>query len=251
MSEARKSKKIRVVELFAGSATFTGVARSMGMETLSTDNVQYGNVDLVGDILSKRILREIVKFAPDAVWASSPCTGFSIASVSHHFTKRDGQFVPKSSTAALGMALAIRVFEIARAVRKETGTLPVVFMENPVGVLGKMPFMDEMPVRHKVTFCRYGHEAMKPTHIWCNCRDWVPRPCCRNGGWGKAVRNGVTWCLDESGALCHMEARRGAKTGTQGRSNAHERAKLPEPLCEEILQAMWARVLQKRRKSLG
>ena len=56
---------------------------------------------------------------------------------------------------------------------------------------------------------------MKPTDIWTNL-DWLPKMC-HNG------------CKD------HEEARRGAKTGTQGLKGAKERGIVPIGLCNELL----------------
>jgi hypothetical protein len=81
-----------------------------------------------------------------------------------------------------------------------------------------MPFMEKYK-RHTVTYCQYGDDRMKPTDIWTNSNVWVPRPMCKNG------------------APCHIAAPRGSKTGTQGRSNAYERSKIPEDLCQEILKS--------------
>ena len=81
-----------------------------------------------------------------------------------------------------------------------------------------MPFMDKFK-RNTVTYCQYGDERMKPTDIWTNSDVWVPRPMCKNG------------------SPCHVAAPRGSKTGTQGRSNAYERSKIPEDLCREILKS--------------
>ncbi len=247
-TERSTRRRIKVVELFAGSCTLSELAEhKLGMEVLSTDSHQYGKVKLVGDLLDDKVLRAIVKFAPDVLWASSPCTGFSIASCGTHFRIMDGERVPQTSEAAIGMALALRVFEVLRAIKKKHGHMPVWFMENPVGMLGKMKFMDQAPIRHTVTYCRYGHTSMKPTHIWTNCKGWTPRNPCRKGGWGKTTIDGVVWILDEQGNPCHLEARRGQKSGTQGLSNAHDRAKLPKQLCREILKAARDRVLERRK----
>lgn len=247
MIEGLKSKKIRVVELYAGSATFSQTAKSLGCETLSIDNVAYPNVDLVADMLDKTTLKKIVAFRPDILHASPPCQGFSTASGSHHFRKVDGEFVPWSTQGALSIALMLRVFEILRAIKKEHGYVPVWFIENPMSKLRKMRFMADAPIRHTITMCRYGMGAMKATDIWTNCKGWVPRPKCRNGGWGKSTVDGVTWCLDEAGNPCHQEARRGARTGTQGLKGAHARATFPVELCEDLLEAGMRRVEEKRK----
>ena len=89
-SRGVKAPEIKLVELYAGSCTLSTMAEERyGMEALSTDNVQYGRVKLVGDILSDKVLRAIVAAKPDVIWASSPCTGFSIASVGQSLTQAE------------------------------------------------------------------------------------------------------------------------------------------------------------------
>ena len=96
----------------------------------------------------------------------------------------------------------------------------VFFIENPRGMLRKMPFMQEFK-RHTVWYCQYGDERAKPTDIWTNSVNWVPRPICHNGN-----KN------------CHHQpAPRGSKTGTQGRKGSFDRSKIPHELCIEILKS--------------
>ena len=61
------------------------------------------------------------------------------------------------------------------------------FIENPRGLLRKMPFMRDL-MRHTVTYCQYGDTRMKPTDIWTNAPlvdasarvlQWVVVPCGR------------------------------------------------------------------------
>jgi hypothetical protein len=97
----------------------------------------------------------------------------------------------------------------------------VFFIENPRGMLRKMPWMQEF-IRHTIWYCKYGDERAKPTDIWTNSTTWIPRPICHNGN-----------------KECHHQpAPRGSKTGTQGRKGAYERSKIPEQLCSEILKSV-------------
>jgi hypothetical protein len=64
--------------------------------------------------------------------------------------------------------------------------------------------------RHTVWYCQYGDDRAKPTDIWTNSKTWIPKPMCKN------------FKYDSEGNIinrhCHHEsARRGAKTGTQGK----------------------------------
>lgn len=52
---------------------------------------------------------------------------------------------------------------------------------------------------------------MKPTDLWTNNFNWIPRSMCKNGD------------------PCHEKAPRGSKTGTQGIDGARDRSIIPPP----------------------
>jgi hypothetical protein len=202
---------MNVLELFAGSRSIGKVAESLGHNVFSCDIENFNGINYVGDILDFDYQK--VPFQPDIIWASPPCTGFSVASLGYHWTGGKNAYIPKTETAKLGIKLVQKTIEIIKELKPK-----YFFIENPRGVLRKMPFMDEF-IRHSVTYCQYGDTRMKPTDIWTNSLVWAPRKMCKNGD------------------SCHEAAPRGSKTGTQGRSNAYERSKIPEQLCLEILQS--------------
>lgn len=204
---------MRVLELFAGSRSIGKAAEALGMEVLSTDITAYTDMHLVGDVLHLPMKRW-VEFQPDIIWASPPCTGFSVASIGAHWTGGRGAYIPKSSTACIGMALALRTIEIIRACKPT-----VWFVENPRGMLRIMKFMEQLGAPRTVTYCQYGDSRQKPTDIWTNCTTWMHKPAC------------------SPGAACHDAAPRGSRTGTQGRNGAHERSKIPHALCMEVMTA--------------
>ena len=75
--------------------------------------------------------------------------------------------------------------------------------------------------RHTIWYCQYGDNRAKPTDIWTNSTNWIPKPVCHNGN-----------------TNCHHEsAPRGSKTGTQGIKGSYDRSKIPSELCIEILKS--------------
>jgi site-specific DNA-cytosine methylase len=76
---------MKTLELFAGSRSFSKEAEKSGMKTFTTDNQNFEKIDLVCDILEFDINK--LTYKPDIIWASPPCTTFSIASISHHWDK--------------------------------------------------------------------------------------------------------------------------------------------------------------------
>jgi site-specific DNA-cytosine methylase len=203
---------MNVLELFAGSRSVGKAAEELGMRVYSSDITQFGGIDYVVDILDLDV-REVMMI-PDVIWASPPCTSYSIAAISHH---RNGQ-EPKTEFAKKSDLMIAKVHEIIDYFTEKNPDL-VYYIENPRGMLRKMDFMRRHPIRHTVTYCQYGDTRMKPTDIWTNDLRWNPRPMCKNG------------------APCHEPAPRGSRTGTQGRTNNHERSKIPHDLCLEILNA--------------
>ena len=208
---------MKVLELFAGSRSVGKAAEELGMNVFSSDITQFGGIDYVVDILDFDVA-EVHGFSknlwvPDVIWASPPCTSYSIAGVRHH---RNGQ-EPTSEFAVKSDKIMDKVHELIHYFTLLNPNL-VYYIENPRGMLRKMDFMKRHPIRHTVTYCQYGDTRMKPTDIWTNDLRWNPRPMCKNG------------------APCHEPAPRGSQTGTQGRANNHERSKIPHDLCLEILK---------------
>lgn len=204
---------MKTLELFAGSRSFTKVSQLKGNTTFTSDYIQFGDIDYVVDVLNFDY--EKVPFVPDIIWASPPCTGFSVAALGHHWTGGKGAYIPKTETALLGIELAKKTVEIIEYYKKLNPNLKW-YIENPRGVLRKL---DIIPgIRHTVTYCQYGDGRMKPTDIWTNDKNWRPRAVCKNGD------------------PCHVAAPRGSKTGTQGLKGAYLRSQIPPQLFIEILK---------------
>lgn len=201
---------MKVLELFAGSRSIGKVAEEQGWEVFSVDINDFEGIDYVTDILDFDYTK--VPFIPDIIWASPPCTTFSVASIGYHWSKG---YTPKTEKAEIGLKIIKKTLEIIEHYTWHNRRL-YYFIENPRGMLRKMKFMPN-DFRQTVTYCQYGDSRMKPTDIWTNNKNWNPRPMCKNG------------------APCHESAPRGSQTGTQGLKGNYNRSKLPKELCEEVL----------------
>lgn len=206
------NEKIKVLELFAGSRCIGRAAEELNMEVFSVDWHPFENINYVGDVEELEI--KDVPFVPDVIWASPDCTTYTIAAISKH---RNGT-EPKTDYAKKCDKVNKHFILLIKEWLNINNNLKF-YIENPRGMMRKMPFMQEFK-RHTVWYCQYGDDRAKPTDIWTNDDEWIPRPICHNGN-----KN------------CHHQpAPRGSKTGTQGKKGSYERSKIPHELCLEILK---------------
>ena len=208
-------KKIRGgVEFFAGSRSIGKVAESLGMKVFSVDWKPFENIDYVGDVEFMSI--EDVPFIPDWGWFSPDCTTYSMAAISVH---RKG--VEPLTEYAIKCDRVNQHFISMIDEWLKVNPNFLFYIENPRGMLRKMPFMQRFK-RHTVWYCQYGDNRAKPTDIWTNNENWIPRPACKNGN-----------------PDCHHErAPRGSRTGTQGKKGSYDRSIIPHELCLEVMNAV-------------
>jgi site-specific DNA-cytosine methylase len=165
---------MNVLELFAGSRSIGKVAENLGMNVFSCDWKPFENIDFTGDIENLKI--SDIPFIPNFVWASPDCTTYSIAACSTH---RTNSTEPKSEYAIKCDRVNIHFINIIKELLIINPNM-VFFIENPRGMLRKMPFMQEFK-RHTIWYCQYGDDRAKPTDIWTNSENWKPRAICKNG----------------------------------------------------------------------
>ena len=215
---------MNLLELFAGSRSVGKVAEANGYNVFSVDWQKFEDIDLAIDVEEMQI--NDVPFTPDVVWASPDCTTYSIAACSTHRNKdRSGKtdYAIKCDRVNKHFIGLIKYW-------LHINPDMVFFIENPRGILRHMPFMKEFK-RHTVWYCKYGDSRAKPTDVWTNSKTWKPRPMCKNFKYDKETGE----IIDRH---CHHEsARRGAKTGTQGKKGSYQRSIIPEELCKEIIKS--------------
>jgi len=195
---------MRILEIFCGTMSISNVFKDNGWEVVTIDYDPQFEPTYCVDILNFNITEKF-----DVVWASPPCTTFSVASIGRHW--KEGM---PSVEAIEGNKILAKTLEIINIVRPKYW-----FIENPRGMMRTLPIMANLP-KHTATYCQYGDTRMKPTDIWTNCTNWKPKPACKNGD------------------PCHVSAPRGSKTGTQGLGSAKDRAVIPRELCLEIFNAV-------------
>ena len=207
---------MRVLELFAGTRSIGKAFEKHGHKVYSIEwDKDFENIDWYEDI-SKITAQDIIdRFGhPDVIWASPDCTSFSIAAISHHRRKNleTGNLDPVSDYAKFCDNVDQHVLDLIRELKPKYW-----FIENPRGGMRKMTWMQGLP-RYTVTYCQYGDTRMKPTDIWTNHPDPKFKTPCHNGD------------------PCHDPAPRGSKTGTQGLKGSIDRSRIPDKLCEHIVE---------------
>ena len=204
-----------VFDFFAGTGSSTQAFEDAGHTVVKFELDDRFEADDHVDVMDLTVAGLLEKYGrPDFVWASPPCTAFSVASIGYHWNP---DHTPKTSAATESMKLAAHTRALIEGLEPRFGFV----IENPRGKLRKLPMLHGLP-RHTVTYCAYGDDRMKPTDLWTTVKNWQPRPMCKNG--------------DD----CHKSAPRGAKTGTQGRVGAVSRSMVPFALGSEILDALKA-----------
>lgn len=162
-----------IVDLFAGTRSVSrllaraAAADGYDVRVFSADIHPRFNTTATVDILKWPYRKDLTFFlrhrrARDVVWvhASPPCTEYSRAKTT----------APRNLR--LADSLVRRAVHIRRFVRPTFWTL-----ENPVGLLHTRPFMSPLDkYKRLVSYCRYGTEYRKDTHIWTNV-DFEPRVC--------------------------------------------------------------------------
>jgi hypothetical protein len=159
----------RLLELCCGTAQVSKYFLAEGWEVVTVDCLSKFQPTILADV------RDIdpTRWQPgefDVVWASPPCTAYSIA----------------RSTAPRDFAQADEIVCACFAIiRHLTNCEKDVawFCENPAtGYLKSRPCMQEWAgYKRTLCYCSYGKPFRKATCIWTNIDTWTPRPMCLKG----------------------------------------------------------------------
>lgn len=207
---------MKILELFAGTRSIGKAFERAGHEVYSIEwDKNFENIDWyedIGKITAQDIIERFGK--PDVIWASPDCSSFSIAAISHHRRKNPetGNLDPVSDYAKFCDQVDQNVLKLIKDLNPT-----YYWIENPVGGLRKMSWMQDIPYRYTTTYCKWGDKRMKPTDLFTNYPNAV-FPRCKNGD------------------SCHEAAPRGSKTGTQGLKGSKDRSRIPDALCDYIVE---------------
>jgi site-specific DNA-cytosine methylase len=157
---------MKMVDMFCGTKSMADVFATRGHQTFTIDLDPKMAPDLCADILTIEAADIIAKFGrPDVIWASPPCTTFSVASIGTHW-KPDG--TPRTKAAEVGLAVLNKTVAILEELNPT-----IWFIENPRAMMRRILTKYH---RYTVTYCQYGDTRMKPTDIWSNRPDLIFAP---------------------------------------------------------------------------
>ena len=162
------SKSKYFIEFFSGSRTVTKVFQEYAFKTFSSDIDPALKPDFACDIL-KLSLKDIpclndVFF----IWASVPCTTYSVLSLSRHWKKhtyahRKYYYDPISKDAKQAIKILHKTLWLIEQIN------PVYYIiENPRGALRHMLPMQKIPFRYTVSYNDFKAGVYKPTDLFHN-----------------------------------------------------------------------------------
>ena len=160
------------VELFSGSGHISEVAATCGYKTVTIDIEGKFNPDIRIDIANLRATQ--LPNTVDVVWASLPCTVYSILNIPNQWDKislgwRQYYYIPKTKKAIAALRILTKTILLIKQLN------PIFyFIENPRGALRHMPQMKFVPYRRTVSYADYGFKVYKPTDIFTNCQHFQP-----------------------------------------------------------------------------
>ena len=207
----------KMLDLFCGTKSMAKAFERAGWEVYTVDWDEQFEPTLCCDVntLTVEKIVDLCGGVPDFVHMSPDCTSYSVAAISHHRrkNKETGELEPITEYAQFCDKTNAYIIDLV--VNKLQPTYWTI--ENPRSGMRKMGFVKGLP-RYTVTYCQYGDTRQKPTDVWCNIPNPNFKPPCKPG------------------SSCHEAAPRGSSTGTQGIKGAKDRSRIPDALCDYIVE---------------
>lgn len=207
----------KMLDLFCGTKSMAKAFERAGWETYTVDWEKDFEPTLCCDVntLTVEKIIELCGGVPDFVHLSPDCTSYSVAAISYHRRKNEDTGELEAITDYAKFCDQTNSYIVDLIVNKLKPKFYTI--ENPRGAMRKMNFVKGLP-RYTVTYCQYGDSRQKPTDIWCNIPNPNFKPPCKPG------------------SSCHEAAPRGSRTGTQGINGSKDRSRIPDALCDYIVE---------------
>ena len=206
---------IRVLDLSSGTGSVSKhcLARpETYAEPVSVDILKKCKATITSDIMELHYKSLWQPGDFDMVWASLPCTHYSIA--------RTIASTPKDIVGS--NAIVRRTLDIIMYLKPKAW-----FMKNPgTGLLKVQDVVSGLPY-HDVSYCMYGFDYQKPTRIWTNVHNLQPKYCTKDRDCGGKVLG-----LNRVGSLTHKLNNCGTRSCSQKRKFS-----IPTALIEALFEA--------------
>ncbi len=184
---------MRCLELFSGTKSFGKVVDKKGWKCMSLDLDKKHNPDIKINILEWDY-KQYDKDSFDIIWASPPCTEYSIAKT------RGIRDIEGSNK------IVLRTIEIINYFNPK-----IWFIENPqTSLLKKQPFMNDFKYVDG-DYCMYGKPYRKRTRFWTNKENINLKLCDKNcgsiinnkhiGSCGNGNKSYINYSLDEKHSI--------------------------------------------------
>ena len=211
------AEALRALVLFTGTGSIDRSLKEAGFKVDNLDIDPKCNATWTCDILEWEAWRDIKPWTYDFIWASPPCTQYSIA--------RTTAKTPRNF--ALADAIVNKTLQIIEHLEPK-GWL----MENPAtgllktrGVVRGLPFVT-------VCYCMYSdginHRYRKPTALWGGLPGFFPRPMCTRKAPCEYSTSGKHPCCAQRFSHSRLENQR---------FTLKELYSMPKALCDDIAQA--------------
>jgi hypothetical protein len=200
-----------LIELFSGSKSVTYAAQAKGYKTFCVDIEKDFAPDLQANILDLT-LKQVPYFNRCSfLWASVPCTTYSVMSLAKHWKKRNIAhrryvYEPVTRDAVNATKILAKTLWLIEKIN------PLYYViENPRGALRHFTGVQSIPFRSTVSYSDYSMEIYKPTDLFHNMPFLKLHEL--KGSAGRVFSQSIA-----------------------GMSNAFERSKVPSDLINSILE---------------